>query len=59
LIRVSEGIPALSRVEEYMYERPAIEDFGSLAELTAGSQDGDFTDKAFPILTPKRLLTFS
>ena len=28
-------------------------------ELTAGDSDGEQTDAAFPINTPKRLLTFS
>jgi hypothetical protein len=41
------------------YETPVIEDFGKLEELTAGQQDGDFTDRAFPVNTPKRDLTFS
>ncbi len=41
------------------YQAPSIEDFGSLAELTAGQSDGDFTDRDFPILTPRFLLTFS
>ena len=41
------------------YETPQIVDFGDLAELTAGQQDGDFTDMAFPQNTPKRDLTFS
>jgi hypothetical protein len=41
------------------YESPVIEDFGSLTEITAGQSDGDHTDRAFPILTPRALLTFS
>lgn len=41
------------------YEAPKIEDFGTLTQLTAGQTDGDFTDRAFPINTPKRDLTFS
>jgi hypothetical protein len=41
------------------YEAPRIEDHGDLAELTAGSHDGEFTDAAFPINTPKKDLTFS
>lgn len=41
------------------YDGPAIQDFGSLAELTAGQSDGDFTDRDFPVLTPRFLLTFS
>ncbi len=41
------------------YETPTIEDFGTLAELTAGQSDGDYTDRAFPIMTPRSALTFS
>ena len=41
------------------YETPTIEDFGQLTELTAGQMDGDYTDRDFPVNTPKRDLTFS
>jgi hypothetical protein len=41
------------------YETPKIVDFGTLAELTAGQADGNFTDHYFPANTPKPLLTFS
>jgi hypothetical protein len=41
------------------YVKPEIMDYGDLAELTAGLTDGDFTDAAFPVNTPKRDLTFS
>lgn len=41
------------------YEPPTIEDFGKLSELTAGQMDGDYTDRDFPVNTPKRDLTFS
>ncbi len=41
------------------YETPTIEDFGKLEELTAGQMDGDYTDRDFPVMTPKRDLTFS
>ncbi len=41
------------------YESPRIEDHGDLAELTAGSHEGESTDAAFPIHTPKKDLTFS
>ena len=41
------------------YETPAIVDYGSLAELTAGGMSGDFTDRDFPAHTPKSDLTFS
>jgi hypothetical protein len=41
------------------YEAPKISDYGTLVELTAGQSDGNFTDQLFPILTPKKDLTFS
>ena len=42
-----------------VYEAPQVIDYGTLEELTAGQADGDFTDRAFPVDTPKRDLTFS
>ena len=41
------------------YEAPRIVDHGTLVELTAGQSDGNFTDAAFPVNTPKKDLTFS
>jgi len=41
------------------YETPRIEDHGDLTELTAGASEGEVTDKAFPITTPKKDLTFT
>jgi hypothetical protein len=41
------------------YEGPAVKDYGTLVELTEAQQDGDFTDKDFPVNTPKKDLTFS
>jgi hypothetical protein len=41
------------------YEAPRIEDHGDLTELTSGTSTGEFTDKAFPVHTPKKDLTFS
>ena len=41
------------------YEAPAIVDYGSLADITAGSLSGDFIDKSFPVNTPAKDLTFS
>lgn len=40
------------------YEIPRIEDHGDLEELTAGNQTGEYTDKEFPVNTPKKDLTF-
>ena len=41
------------------YETPSIVDYGHLVELTAGNDDGDFTDANFPINTPRDDITFS
>lgn len=41
------------------YEKPAVSDYGTLQELTAGLTDGELTDAEFPISTPKKDLTFS
>ncbi|MEA2399509.1 MAG: hypothetical protein QOK25_3065 [Thermoleophilaceae bacterium] len=41
------------------YEPPQVLDFGRLVDLTAGQQNGNFTDRAFPTDTPKKDLTFS
>jgi hypothetical protein len=41
------------------YESPEVVDYGTLIELTAGQTNGEFTDRAFPVDTPKRDLTFS
>jgi hypothetical protein len=41
------------------YETPAVVDYGTLLELTAAQSDGDFTDRDFPVHTPKQDLTFS
>jgi hypothetical protein len=49
----------MEQLERVDYETPAVVDYGDLVELTAGSTDGDFTDAAFPVSTPKRDLTFS
>ena len=41
------------------YQAPVVVDLGTLTELTAAQQDGDFTDRDFPVNTPKKDLTFS
>lgn len=41
------------------YEKPQIRDYGSLADVTAGQGDGNFTDRNFPVNTPRSELTFS
>jgi hypothetical protein len=41
------------------YQTPQVVDYGKLTDITAGQADGDFTDRDFPVNTPKRDLTFS
>jgi hypothetical protein len=41
------------------YEKPKVEDYGDLKDLTAGNKTGNFTDAAFPPHTPTKNLTFS
>jgi hypothetical protein len=41
------------------YEKPKVEDYGDLKDLTAGTKSGAFTDAAFPPHTPVNKLTFS
>jgi hypothetical protein len=41
------------------YEAPEVVDYGTLVDLTAGQTDGNFTDRNFPVDTPRDELTFS
>jgi hypothetical protein len=41
------------------YVAPSLVELGSVSEMTLGQADGDFTDKEFPVDTPKKDLTFS
>jgi hypothetical protein len=41
------------------YIKPEIADYGDLAELTAGTRDGDHLDADFPAGTARGLLGFS
>lgn len=41
------------------YEVPVVVDYGTLIQLTTAQADGDFTDRDFPVNTPKQDLTFS
>ena len=41
------------------YETPKIVDHGTLVELTKAQQDGNFTDRDFPVNTPRDEITFS
>jgi len=41
------------------YEPPEVKDYGRLADLTAGSRDGEALDASFPVNTLRRDLTFS
>jgi hypothetical protein len=54
---VAMSLPA-NPVETSGYLEPEIEDYGDLAELTAGLSSGSRTDALFPI-HPRRDWTFS
>lgn len=41
------------------YVKPQLTVHGDVEVLTKGNVDGDFTDKDFPVDTPKSELTFS
>jgi hypothetical protein len=41
------------------YIEPEVVDYGDLAELTAGTQNGYFLDATFPISTRRRFPGFS
>jgi hypothetical protein len=41
------------------YETPKVVDLGDLVQVTAGQINGNFTDKAFPVNTPFKDITFS
>jgi hypothetical protein len=53
------GARAIAREAQMTYQAPKVTDYGSLVQLTAGQQNGNFTDRAFPDHTPKQDLTFS
>ena len=41
------------------YQAPTLAVHGDVEKVTLGTQNGNFTDKKFPINTPKPELTFS
>ncbi len=41
------------------YESPRLSVHGDVENVTQGTSTGNFTDKAFPVNTPKPQLTFS
>jgi hypothetical protein len=41
------------------YETPQVVDYGELTDVTAGQMDGNFTDRDFPVNTPRDEITFS
>src|SRR3954468_21031263 len=51
--------PSSDMPDASVYEIPTVTDYGNLTEITAGMSDGNFTDRSFPVNTPKRDLTFS
>lgn len=48
-----------NRIEKKPYETPRIIVLGDIEAITLGSNEGDYTDAAFPANTPRRDLTFS
>jgi hypothetical protein len=44
---------------EQDYKAPQIRDYGRLTDITAGQANGEFTDRDFPVHTPRQDLTFS
>ena len=44
---------------QMQYEAPEVVDYGTLTDLTAGQEDGNFTDRDFPVNTPRSEITFS
>ena len=51
--------PSRDQRDATAYEPPMVTDYGRLTDITAGASDGNFTDRTFPVNTPKRDLTFS
>lgn len=41
------------------YQAPAVTSYGPVADLTAGTSDGNNLDATFPVNTPRGQLTFS
>ncbi|OCC15632.1 hypothetical protein DBT_0983 [Dissulfuribacter thermophilus] len=41
------------------YFSPNMKELGTIKDLTQGCSDGNYTDQAFPIHTPKKDLTFT
>lgn len=48
-----------NKTEKKPYQAPSLVVLGDIEAITLGSSDGDFTDAAFPVDTPKRDITFS
>jgi len=46
-------------VEKKPYIPPQLTIHGTVQRITKGNTDGSFTDKDFPVKTPKKQLTFS
>lgn len=47
------------KFEKKSYTTPKLTIHGDVEVLTQGNADGNFTDKDFPVKTPKNQLTFS
>jgi hypothetical protein len=47
------------KTEKKPYVAPQVTVLGDIEAITLGTSDGELTDSAFPVATPRRLLTFS
>ena len=54
-----KGHLRMEQATQQEYEKPKVEDYGDLKDLTAGTQLGNFTDANFPSGTPRGSITFS
>lgn len=48
-----------TKTEKKPYVPPQVTVLGDIEAITLGTSDGEFTDSAFPVNTPRRLLSFS
>jgi hypothetical protein len=47
------------KTEKKPYQTPRMVVLGDIEAITLGTSDGDLTDAAFPVNTPRRDITFS
>ena len=49
----------INKTEKKPYTAPQITVLGDIEAITLGTSDGERTDAAFPVNTPRKKLTFS